>query len=343
MNGLTDYPQTAWNTPPTDRWLALCDQLQGYPPAPPQLRVRNLERKWEMVSAYQKSVRRGLKDQALWLVGGFLSFGRGEAKYFWRRICTTVAEDVGYGDPEAMNFAVACVVLYGSVKTPIESMYSTWCFLTEQLCSTQRSRVYCQLSIIEGAIRRGQPVETLTDWEIEIVEALAHPQAMDAKRVWAERNNWRCEGMLHFQHMQFSGVEIGRGPQPRDYRLIADLPDFAYDVHTRIGRAVCARLCAHEPIRQFLADNPSSQEESRAIGMALFFAEGGLIRDGLADSRLSLLEQKYVAASFGWTAVTWLRFVDVLREASDSGVVNVFRERTLADRRYAPLCEPLLL
>jgi hypothetical protein len=53
VNGLTDYPQTAWNTPPTDRWVALCNQLHDYSPAPPRLHVANIERKWEMVSAYR--------------------------------------------------------------------------------------------------------------------------------------------------------------------------------------------------------------------------------------------------------------------------------------------------
>lgn len=57
----------------TDRTMAdpvFC--IKVLPPTAIYLRSSNFDRKWEVVSAYQKCVRRGLTDRALWLIGGFL-------------------------------------------------------------------------------------------------------------------------------------------------------------------------------------------------------------------------------------------------------------------------------
>jgi replication-associated recombination protein RarA len=129
---IRDYPQEMWDELPTERWKELCSELEAYEPTGPQLQVKSVSRKWEMVSAYQKSVRRGLADRAKWLVTGFFSFPKKERAYFWKRICTTATEDVGFGDVELMNFVIACSQCF----PPSSQSYvlkQVWSFLTEKM------------------------------------------------------------------------------------------------------------------------------------------------------------------------------------------------------------------
>src|SRR4051812_40010649 len=102
-----------WNEYPSPRWINLCKELKNYESTlhcPGTLQDRG--RKWELVSSYQKCVRRGLVDLSPWLVGELLSLGPTEWAYCWRRICVTAAEDVGFGDPDLMNFVIACSTLF---------------------------------------------------------------------------------------------------------------------------------------------------------------------------------------------------------------------------------------
>ena len=118
---LKNFPAKNWNEEPSQYWLELCNQLQTYYAIPSQFELINESRKWEYVSAYQKCVRRGMKDVAMGLVTGFALFPKKEWAYFWRRICTTVVEDVGFASPGLMLFTIACSTIYKPSNTTIFS------------------------------------------------------------------------------------------------------------------------------------------------------------------------------------------------------------------------------
>lgn len=158
-----------------------------------------------------------------------------------------------------MNFVVACSMQYGSIRTPRETVHHVWSFLTEQMAETQKSRIYCQLAIIEESGRMRHRPEHLDQSELEVVDLLDHPRVADAKAAWARKNNWRCERMLAFQHIEFPDVQRRIDREPGEYRIIGNLPGFAYDMHTRVGLAVCLRLCGHRSMKQFFAENPVTQ------------------------------------------------------------------------------------
>jgi hypothetical protein len=64
---LLRYPANRWGAVPSSRWLSLCADLCDYQPPSPTLTIDS-ERKWELVSALQKSIRRADTQLALRLI-----------------------------------------------------------------------------------------------------------------------------------------------------------------------------------------------------------------------------------------------------------------------------------
>jgi hypothetical protein len=109
---LVSYPAKHWGLSAGTRWLALTEGLRQWTPPDTTVVFDSPQRKWEVVSAYQKCVRRGSNDWAQQLVGAVLVFGPEQRRYFWTRITATACEDVGYADPELMRFVIVCAALF---------------------------------------------------------------------------------------------------------------------------------------------------------------------------------------------------------------------------------------
>jgi hypothetical protein len=308
----------------------------------PSVDAASFQRKWEFVSAYQKCIRRGLLDQAICLLGRFHSIFRSQPKeraYFWKRICTTACEDIGYGDPELMNFVLACSTLFTPSKVTDQQLLKIWSFLTEQMCETQKSRIYCQLSIAEGLLRQGTIPEELDSWEASLIAQISARAMETPRQKWAEKNNWRGEGMVHFQHLAFATLFSEEELSP--FEIVCDLPDFTFDVHTRVGTRVLRYLSEHSPFRQFLEEHPSKLGDSKTLGWSLFFAEGGRIEHRLYDPRLDLLESKFIACQFGWQTREWWQLVKFMEEAVSSGKVNNLRKNILRCMPYSEVFQTI--
>jgi replication-associated recombination protein RarA len=130
----------------SERWVSLCDGLREYR-APPRSLSIDRERKWELVSAFQKSIRSGDKQIAFRLISAMDSMPT-EYAYFWRRLCVIACEDVGPADDTLAAFVVACSTIFTKKRIGPKS-YDLFCFLAEQMCALRaRSRIYCTYSII---------------------------------------------------------------------------------------------------------------------------------------------------------------------------------------------------
>ena len=335
VSPLRRFPEIEWREAPTERWLKLCDELRDYPLPTIDLKILEVERKWELVSAYQKAVRRGLSPLAGRLVGGFMSFEDKELSYFWRRVCTTACEDVGFGDIELMNFVIACSALI-TPKVGRIALFRVWSFLTEKMCLAQKSRIYCQLSIIEGMIKEEKIPKNLDDWEKGVLTCRGTSSQCSHKEYWAEKNNWRGEGMLKFQNRNLS-LSPHQAKQkvwhPKEHKSLAGFPDFCYDMHTRVGKGLCIRMSGYPIFKEYFLKHPVT-DKAMAIGWALFLAEGGLIESGLIDSKVSKLEMKFVALKMGWSVSVWIGFFLLMVDALAKEDVNRFRTRILSEKRY---------
>jgi hypothetical protein len=325
---LEKLPKEIWEEEPSKRWMELCHQFQRHQRKVPSMSDISFQRKWELVSAYQKCVRRGLLDKTMWLLGGFQSIFRSQPKeksYFWKRICTTAYEDIGYGDPELMNFVLACSTVFTPSKVTDQQLLKIWSFLTKQMCRMQKSRIYCQLSIVEEMLRRGETPAGLDDWESALTLKILAPVLDTPKQRWAEKNNWRGEGMVHFQHLIFTVKASKDGMKA--FETLDGLPDFTYDTHTRRGKKALVYLSRYAPFNQYFAE---------ALGWALFFAEGGKIPNGLHEPKLDLLEAKFVAEQLGLRLQDWTQLVKDMEEAVANGLVNNLRNQVLS---AMPHCE----
>jgi hypothetical protein len=84
-------------------------------------------------------------------------------------------------------------------------------------------------------------------------------------------------------------------------------------------------LCRLPAVAEFFQAHHTSRK-AESVGWAVFLQEGALVRDGLVDDRLSLLEQKYLASRFGWTLLAWQSFQQLIAELLRDGTVNRFRK-----------------
>src|SRR5205823_5033232 len=88
---LLAYPELCFGQPASEKWLDLCSSLRTYQAVSAKF-VIDKDRKWELVSALQKSIRRADKATVLQLISGIRSMPE-EYGYFWRRMCVIACED----------------------------------------------------------------------------------------------------------------------------------------------------------------------------------------------------------------------------------------------------------
>jgi len=331
---LLGYPESRWDRPASNRWISLCSDMGQYQPPRKNLVIGN-ERKWELVSAVQKSIRRGDKGMALRLVSAMDSMPE-EYAYFWRRLCVIACEDVGPADDILAAFVVACATVFPPKKTAGEN-YRLICFLAGQMCDlSTRSRIYCSYGAIEPvAMKADLPELMLQEKPIvsAIMQARAAVQAPENPwQEWQKKNDWRAEGLLKFVGLNLPLDLIKVDTPVPPYKILFDLPSYCYDMHTRVGLTMLKRLVQKvqgaEAINEFLKQNKVKRAH-RVLGQALFFVEGGRIQGELIYEPLCALEQRLFAHQFGLPLNTWddLRFL--VEKALLEGVIDRVREEVL--------------
>lgn len=334
LEQLRNYQKMRWGLCPSSKWTSLCEVLRDYE-VPCRSFVMNHERKWELVSALQKSIRRGDKKIALYLVSAMDSLPE-EYAYFWRRLCVIACEDVGPADDVLASFVVACSTVFSPKKTGSRN-YDVFCFLAERMCDLPiRSRIYCSYSMIEAAVTKGG----LPDLEIEdrtVISAIMGRKAAvlatnSPWREWQRKNDWRAEGLLRFVGLTLP-IEMAYvvGPIP-PHRTLYGLPSYCYDMHTRVGLQVLHRLVrgveGAEAIKELFREN-KVESAHRVLGDALFFVEGGRIQGELIYEPLCNLEQRVSAYQYGISLDGWLHLRELASEALKQGVVDQTREEVL--------------
>ena len=301
---LLSYPESRWREAATERWVSLCIGMREYE-APPRGLTINKERKWQLVSAFQKSIRRGDKQMALRLISAMDGMPE-EYAYFWKRLCVIACEDVGPADAVLASFVIACATLFPPKKTG-DKNYDLFCFLAEQMCDlSTRSRIYCSYAVIEPVAAKSELPELVVE-DKQIVSAIMQRKAavVAAKspwREWQKKNNWRAGGLLKFVGLTLPLEMIKVDTPLPPYKVLFDLPSYSYDMYTRVGLTMLRRLVQGVPgtesIRGLFREN-KIKNPHKALGEALFFVEGGRIRGELIYEPLCSLEQRLFAYQFG--------------------------------------------
>lgn len=241
---LISYPEQSWGSRASERWASLCERLRMYSNQASSFSVAR-ERKWELASALQKSIRRADITTACRLVSAIAQMPE-EFGYFWRRLCVTCCEDIGPADDDLASFTVACASIFTPKKTgaATEQILS---FLVDEMCSlSSRSRIYCSMSIIEAIVAEGN-YPTLSGGEIATVAWItARRRLMESPvsswQQWLSQNDWRAERILRFLGLRLpEAIFCPRHTIPQ-HQVLEQLPSYAFDVHTRVGQEVLRRL-----------------------------------------------------------------------------------------------------
>jgi hypothetical protein len=331
---LARYPSKWWGEDPSDRWVSLCSGIRGYRP-PDRTLTLDGSRKWELVSAFQKSIRRAEKTTALRLVSAMDSMP-GEYAYFWKRLCVIACEDIGPADDVLASFVVACATVFPPKATGSKN-YDLFCFLSEQMCDLpHRSRIYCSCGIIEPAAISSTLPE-LEPGDGEIISAILACKGLVQRaetpwRAWQKKNDWRTQGLLRFVGFTpLLELTIDDTPVPPS-KILFDLPSYSYDMYTRVGLAVLRWLMRDakgaEGLRDLLRENKMKAPQ-KGLGEALFFLEGGRIHGELFYEPLRSLEQRFFARQYGLSLKTWLELQVLMAKALQDGIIDRLREEVL--------------
>ncbi len=331
---LLRYPANRWGAVPSSRWLSLCADLRDYQPPSPTLTIDS-ERKWELVSALQKSIRRGDTQLALRMVSATDGMPD-ECAYFWRRLCVIACEDVGPADDVLASFVVACSKVFPPKKTGSKN-YKLFCFLAGQMCDLPtRSRIYCSYGVIEPATIKSELPELTVEDKTIVSAIMQNRAAVEASqnpwREWQKKNDWRAEKLLRYVGLSLP-LEMTKIEEPLpSSQVLFDLPSYCYDMHTRVGLKVLQKLVrgvdGAEGIRDFFQEN-KIKNAHRALGEVLFFVEGAKIEGELVYPPLCSLEQRVMARQYGLPFDRWEELRFLLEKALQEGVVDRVREEIL--------------
>lgn len=333
-------------------WHSLADELsnQLQQPPPPTLTIKNVARKWELVSAYQKTVRRGDAALAMQLASAMAGLD-GERQYMWRRICTVAAEDVGAGNPDLMAFVLAASSVFTPSTTSPAETRALWTVLTRLMCMSAKSRLYCQLSLLqESQVEYGARIQTFHSTEIgrqvgKIVSSDFRNMDLAPAERWLATANWRAEGMSvgPMWHEMLRAADQDAASltvipwTPLPAVTLKGLPSYAYDKHTQVGKAALSRACSLPLVRKLFNEHPCADKRD-ALGWAMFYEEGGKIEQELLSTPMADLEQRLVADRFGLPMVSWLAIRGVLSELVASGQMDALRTHVLDKRGYCDNC-----
>jgi hypothetical protein len=307
---------------------------------PLSLVVKNPNRKWELVSAYQKTVRRGDLPLARGLVSAMVSMGD-ERAYMWKRIATTSAEDIGGGNPLVMKFVLSAYSCFPPTSLSPDSMHGLWGVLTDLMCGSAKGREYCQYSILKDCLT--SPDMTYKCFDASTygskVKAVLYTSLKEVAQTpgdsWLVTSNWRVEGMA--VGPLWSSM-LGTTTTPTAELLPAHqtmygLPSYAYDMHTRVGKGAIMRLCGKLPLRQLFASSAPTSKPT-AVGWAMFFEEGGKIQGRYASPELDALEQVAVAERMGLPLPVWAELRSLVAAMLASGEVDEIRTSVISQAGY---------
>lgn len=333
LEQLHKYPESMWKIAASSRWRSLCDALRKYevhfqPVTLPRYR------KWEIVSALQKSIRRGDRRAALRVLSAAIGL-RGDYAYIWRRLCVTACEDIGPADDVLVSFVIACANVFPP-RTIQAGNHNVWAFLVDQMCGlAMRSRIYCSFGIIDPVVTTDSLREETEEDHLVVSALLGNrdeiQQAANSWCTWQKKNDWRTEGLLRYVGLTLPFDVMQGDDQVPPSKIFLGLPSYSYDMHTRVGLKMLQRLTRGNgapEIRDFFREH-KVKSAHKAAGATLFFEEGGRIKRELIYEPLCSLEQRVFARQHGLTVEGWRNLRKLVRKALENGVIDAIREEVL--------------
>lgn len=337
VSKLLTFPASEWSEEASTFWNHFCGLLESFHPPERKFKTVNPERKWELVSAYQKAIRRGDTDTALHLCGAFACLPE-QWEYFIRRMTVIAMEDVGPGNLEVAKFVVACACVYSPQKHTGWWYQISCCLSYLMTQSYHRSRVYCSLHCISAKLKTA-PFEMIGSFGGQVREYIAGVSdgsytgnSPDAYLPWCIKNDWRTDGLLKYSAIELPECLplcrlLDEVPLPQG-TMMKGLPSYAYDMYTRVGKQVLGIIHGETPqIQNLLA--PVKNDKLTILGEALFFVEGGRIKNELLNTDLYQLEQKLMVWGTGLELDAWYELRAIMESLLVGGYIDHHRQDVL--------------
>lgn len=307
--------------------------LDEYAPLIPSylpLTLKNENRKWEMVSAIQKGIRRGETVKALRLASALTKHPSHDVySYLWRRLVVTAMEDVGIPNKELMAIVFLCCDVF-SKKSMMAEGADVALWLTEALSTAAvKDRSICDLGVIDYVLKEmGDRAYEEATWEGMDEERMVVMQkvldkepahAMDAIDTYLAADAWKTQEMnlVYPLVWDFAGDPQDWTALSDDYvvpevRVIAGLDSYAYDMHTRSGQEAI-RVFSNKPVVKAQFSDMPNVDRTKVLRWILFYVEAELLDCRLEYPNRQLLYDTSVEVAMRWMGVPMDR-VQVLQE-----------------------------
>lgn len=328
-------------------WQSYCLSLRNYLATfqkDETITLKHEDRLWEVVSAYQKAIRRSDHEVAMKVVKAVDSKPE-HYGYLWRRVVTTACEDIGPANLELVNFVVICAMEFTPKKYP-QYQYQVLSCLTTLMVNSTKCRTWCNLSILSDKLehvyaatgefqhRVWNMLKDASDPASWFQQKEDHPswndkELLDPYRKWVIRNDWRGEKMLRYQ--MFDSLMIihesdeGQNAPLYSPETLFGLPEYAYDMHTRAGQKALARLCVFDPVKKFLTKFPPADNKMKLLGWCVFLLEGGRFNPGIKNAELMSLEKNTYFRSYGYATDKANHLMMMVHHAMMEGVLTQYR------------------
>lgn len=268
-------------------------------------------------------------------------------RYLWRRVCTTAIEDVALANPPLLAFTLACAESFTPSKFPaLQKPVIYW--LLGAMAASLKDRTPCNMSVVwsfyaEAAEEvRAEYDKTLSGEGKHLAWAISGHQSYEPTNPIAHYvvgQQWRTEGMGAFfplaQTLQ-DGEHHVLKPELMPSCMIMGLPSYAYDVHTKVGKCVMARLSGYADAKA-LFDKYGCRDRMKAVGWAVFYLEGCQIDQELdfgGHSDLIDLERKLAFMSLGVAPEGHAELLNWVSARLLDGTVNNLRKQEVS-KHYA--------
>lgn len=242
------------------------------------------EKKWRVVSALQKAIRRGLVDQSMRYAHALLTIDRA---YLRQRLVVIALEDVGL----ANVLGTALTLLWAGDKFmragPLERNGLLAC--VRSMASGIKDRTLTDAYIL-STVGKAQ-----AGWGIPIhgydAHVSSHPYLPWAVRYIATRGRTMCRypmacwAVSQWEDMVSTAASLREAPIGPPV-LVGKVISSAYDQHNREGKqaiAYFAKACA--PVREFLTAR-LDLNPLRVLGLAVFLEDGAVLDKMLCSPSL---------------------------------------------------------
>ena len=120
----------------------------------------------EVVSALQKSIRRGLEEEAAYWALELADSGMGQ--YLWRRLMVIAFEDIGLGSPDVVNLVVSgWIATKEATKTWAEMRHEMLGTVILAMCRAMKSREGDDFLWLVMTKRGKEPLKEVPDFALD--------------------------------------------------------------------------------------------------------------------------------------------------------------------------------